>query len=200
MTLGTDQPARPPGRGNGLPAQRWIAVADLDPRVADDLLIAMHAAGIAARTEPTPAAVGGYMEVRLPDRPVDRLFADADAETRARELVAAELAETPETTETLLPPSGWRPQLSGEGTLTGDPAQEDHYQPPAAPPLPRLRPATVGSLAAIALGIVILVVGFDGGAFGVLGVVAIIGGIASLVWHMNDGPPKDSGWDDGAVL
>ena len=27
----------------------------------------------------------------------------------------------------------------------------------------------------------------------------LIGGVVSLIWHMKQGPPNDSGWDDGAV-
>jgi hypothetical protein len=39
-----------------------------------------------------------------------------------------------------------------------------------------------------------------GGAFEWLGILAIVGGGAELVWHVKDGPPTDSGWDDGAVV
>lgn len=87
-----------------------------------------------------------------------------------------------------------------ETSVGTDPAQEDHFVPPAAPPLPALRPVTLGSLAAIIVGIVIVVTGLAGGSLEWLGIVAIIGGAVSLVWHVKEGPPEDSGWDDGAVV
>jgi hypothetical protein len=189
-----DQPPSRPARSNGLPAHAWTPVADLDPRIAGDVLITMHANGIAAYVEPTPAAVGGYLDRRLPTRLTDRLFADAAETQRARSLVAAELAES----EAIEAGSGVL--LAVDVAPSTAPVEDDHFSPPAPPPLPRLRPSTVGSLAAIVLGVVILVSGYDGGEFGVLGVIAIVGGIGSLVWHMKDGPPGDSGWDDGAVL
>lgn len=191
MPVGQESGQRPPGRGNGLVAQAWVAVADLDPRVADDILIALHGSGIAAYVEPTPAHAGGYMEQRLPDRLTDRVFADAELGRVAREVVAAELAEIGGDDEdnALLPPAD---ETAGP--------EDEHFEPPPAPPLPRLRPSTVAGLAAILLGIVIIVSGFDGGSFSLLGVFAIVAGVASLVWHMKEGPPTDSGWDDGAVL
>jgi hypothetical protein len=195
VSVEQDQPQRRPGRGNGLPATAWSAVADLDPRIADDVLITLHAYGIAAYIEPTPAAVGGYLDHRLPHRLTDRLHADSEQLERARTVVAAELAESEHVDEgALLPPE---PGERGPGPAV-DP--EEHFDPPPPPPLPRLRPTTVTGLAAIALGIVIVVTGYDGGTFNVLGLLAIVAGAAGLIWHMKDGPPPDSGWDDGAVL
>ncbi len=199
MSVGQESSQRPPGRGNGLAAQVWIAIADVDPRVADDVLITLHANAIAAYIEPTPADGGLALEQRLPMRMTDRVFADANAVGPARRLVAAELADIDASdAETALLPAG-----ADEGHVTddldADPADE-HFVPPPAPPLPRLRPSTVAGLAAIALGIVILVTGWDGGSLSLLGVLAIAVGVGILVWHMKDGPPTDSGWDDGAVL
>jgi len=193
MTVDQDSPERRPGRSNGLPAQEWAAVADLDPRIADDVLITLHANGIAAYVEPTPDGDDIVVDEQIPRRVTDRLFADSAAGEQARGIVTAELAEREQVTEggELLPP---------DMLVAGAEPEDDHFSPPPPPPLPRLRPSTIASLAAIALGIVILLSGYDGGEFGVLGVIAIVIGIGSLIWHMNDGPPKDSGWDDGAVL
>jgi hypothetical protein len=55
-------------------------------------------------------------------------------------------------------------------------------------------------LLAIVVGIVIVVSGFDGGSLEWLGIIGIVGGAISLVWHVRDDPPNDSGWDDGAVV
>jgi hypothetical protein len=81
-----------------------------------------------------------------------------------------------------------------------DPADQDHFEPPPPPPLPKFRQTTVLALAAIIGGIVILATQFDSGGFDWVGIIGILGGAAALIWHMNDGPPTDSGWDDGAVV
>jgi hypothetical protein len=77
---------------------------------------------------------------------------------------------------------------------------DEHYVPPPPPPLPRLHRKTIAAIASIAIGIVILATNLDGGTFTVLAVLAILAGLGSLVWRMHDGPPTDSGWDDGAVV
>jgi hypothetical protein len=79
-------------------------------------------------------------------------------------------------------------------------ADNEHFEPPPAPPLPKLRGVTVSALAAMVVGILILAFHVDGGDLAWLGVFAIVGGAASLVYNMRSGPPTDSGWDDGAVL
>ena len=56
------------------------------------------------------------------------------------------------------------------------------------------------SIAAIVVGIVILLTGYDNGQFFWFGIVALVAGVGTLIWHMKDGPPIDSGWDDGAVV
>ena len=84
-----------------------------------------------------------------------------------------------------------------EEPVAGD---DEHFVPPPPPPLPRLHRKTIAAIASIVVGLVILATNFDGGTFTVLAVLAILGGLASLVWRMHDGPPTDSGWDDGAVV
>jgi hypothetical protein len=86
-----------------------------------------------------------------------------------------------------------------------DDEEEGHYEPPPPPPLPKLDLTT--KLAWVAL--------FGGPAYLLLAamaewqmegwalftaVAAFIGGFVALVVRMGDGPPNDSGWDDGAVL
>jgi hypothetical protein len=58
----------------------------------------------------------------------------------------------------------------------------------------------MGALAAIALGVVLLVTNFGGGDFAWPAIGAIIGGAVALIWNVKNGPPTDSGWDDGAVV
>lgn len=78
--------------------------------------------------------------------------------------------------------------------------EDDHFVPPPPPPLPKLRRATLGALGAILFGIALLVTNFAGGAFQWPAIFAIIGGGIALVWNVKNGPPTDSGWDDGAVV
>jgi hypothetical protein len=87
------------------------------------------------------------------------------------------------------------------GAAPYQPLEDDeHYVPPKPPPLPKLRTVTLGALAAIIGGVVILITGLDGGQFAWVAWLAIIGGGGALVWYMKDRPPEDSGWDDGAVV
>ncbi|GAA5074255.1 hypothetical protein HNP84_009478 [Thermocatellispora tengchongensis] len=82
---------------------------------------------------------------------------------------------------------------------------DDHYVPPPPPPLPKADTST--KIAWLAL--------FGGPAYLLLAalldwhmqgwalfaaVAAFIGGFVALVVRMGDGPPNDSGWDDGAVV
>jgi hypothetical protein len=78
--------------------------------------------------------------------------------------------------------------------------EDEHFVPPPVPPLPRLRRVTVGALAAIIVGLLMLGTNFDGGSLAWLAIFAIIGGGIALVWNVKSGPPTDSGWDDGAVV
>jgi hypothetical protein len=233
-------------RDNGLRCAGYVAVGDVDPRVADALLETLRRHDIAAYVTPTPGTRGGYLEVQLPSRPIDRLFADSTRAQQASELVADALlpdeevdppVAEPEAAETGGAEAGvaearpaepeidfeasWR-QLVGslqagagslgdgslgestsvpvELTVGGDPALDEHFVPPPPPPLPRLRRVTVVALLAILAGLVVLATNLDGGSLTWLGLIALVSGVATLVWHLKDGPPTDSGWDDGAVV
>lgn len=207
-------------RDNGLRCANYAAVADLDPRVADALLAALREEGIAAYAAPT-AVTGGAMESRLPDRPIDRLWVDDSRVDRARHLVdqesASQVAAPDPDFETAWqqvlaslqatpgPASpSWPDEESAQDLESSersyDPADEDHFEPPPPPPFPRLRKSTLGSLAAIAFGLVILALHLDGGSFTPIALISILAGVVSLVYNMRQGPPTDSGWDDGAVV
>jgi hypothetical protein len=252
-------------RDNGLRCGGYKAVADLDPRMADALLEALRDHGIAAYAGPTPATSGHYMELQLPDRPMDRLYVDEEHLDRARELIEEEqghaaaavepadddrpeaapvpeppatatartsaeeseidfdaawqqllgsLQESPSSTTVRFPsaPSRAEPPTSAADPVaraedadaddydTYDPADDAHFEPPSPPPLPKLRKETLAALTAIVLGLLALATDFEDGAFTFVAILAIIGGVVSLIWHMKQGPPTDSGWDDGAVV
>ncbi len=83
-------------------------------------------------------------------------------------------------------------------------ADEEHFEPPEPPPMPTLRPRTVGGLLLICLGCVLLfapgVVALSQLVGTPLGLLTLAGGIGWLVLGLRSGPPADSGWDDGAQL
>jgi hypothetical protein len=85
-----------------------------------------------------------------------------------------------------------------------DPA-DDHYVPPPPPPLPRLDPVTKGAWLALFGGpcylLIATAVGWTvSGLTAFLAVAAFVGGFAVLVLRMDNGGPRDSGPDDGAVV
>lgn len=213
-----DEGPRPGSRDNGLRASNYVAVADLDPRVAEALLETLRGEGIAAYVSPTQGPRVQH---------TDRLYVDETRARAAADLVAAEDGpQQPRETEPqdLDVDTAWQQVLaslqSAAPTSRPWPASEDvspepeassildlddepedeHFEPPEPPPLPTFRPVTIGSLLAIIAGIFVVVTGVDGGDLWWLGTAAIIGGAISLVWHVKDGPPNDSGWDDGAVV
>lgn len=75
-------------RDNGIPAQSWAHLADVDPWVAQAALDALRDAGVAAYSVPHPGRAGPYLDVQLPDRPTDRLFVEVGARQRAVEVLS----------------------------------------------------------------------------------------------------------------
>ncbi len=73
-------------RGNGLSADAYVAVADLDPGTADALLAALRDRGVAAYAAASPEPV--------PDGDTDRLYVDVAAVEQARALIHVELTGT----------------------------------------------------------------------------------------------------------
>ncbi len=71
-------------RGNGLSADAYVAVADLDPGTADALLVALRDRGVAAYAAASPEPVL--------DADTDRLYVDVAAVEQARALITVELS------------------------------------------------------------------------------------------------------------
>ena len=116
--------------------------------------------------------------------------ADADVDT----------VHTADTTDTAGPEAEPEPIV-----IEVDPIEDEgHFVPPEPPPFPRPHPQTVGAVALFGLGLVLLlipnVLGFSAQAGLILGLLAISGGIGWLIARLRQGPPTDSGWDDGAQL
>lgn len=109
-------------------------------------------------------------------------------------------------------PSSPGPGSAATGPGSGprdSPAPEDpedeHYVPPEPPPLPKLNPGTKLAWLALFGGPAYLLI-FTAAGWPVSGVAAFlciaafIGGFAALVIRMDNGGPRDSGPDDGAVV
>jgi hypothetical protein len=83
--------------------------------------------------------------------------------------------------------------------------EDDHYVPPPPPPLPKADMSTKLAWLAMFGGpaylLVAVLLGWDMPGWALFaGVAAFIGGFVALVLRMGDGPPTDSGWDDGARI
>jgi hypothetical protein len=82
--------------------------------------------------------------------------------------------------------------------------EEEHFVPPDPPPLPKLRPSTVFGIILLVIGGFLLaapsVIGLEPRIATPLALVSMAAGIGWLVLRMRQGPPPDSGWDDGAQL
>jgi hypothetical protein len=86
-------PGPTPGRGNGLRAESYVAIADLDPHLADAMLDALREHGVAAYAVPiTNRQHGDFTLPRY--RPLlDRLHVDSAATDDARALLDQRLPE-----------------------------------------------------------------------------------------------------------
>lgn len=80
-----DQPT-PPSSSNGLPAQAWVAIGAIDPRLTEPLLDTLRAAGVGAYVAPfTSRRSGTHLEMRL--------WVDASLRPEAERVVTASLPE-----------------------------------------------------------------------------------------------------------
>jgi hypothetical protein len=100
-------------------------------------------------------------------------------------------------------PTGWRiPNIPWDEAVAAE--EEGHYVPPDPPPLPRLRAGTLFGILLMLVGVLLLtgpeLIGLAPRIATPLALVALAGGIGWLVLRMRQGPPPDSGWDDGAQL
>ncbi len=211
--------------GNGLSADTYVPLADVDPDVGEELLVALRRARIPAYVEPAGEAPLRRLFVasadradartvveaasRMPllplnplegvdtDAEFDALVGDWDVDT-IRAVRAAERDLTREDAD-------WRARLEPgfPGTSAAD--DEEHYVPPPPPPLPRLSAATIFALIILAASIVVLAVGdqlgLDSDVALLLGVGGILTGAGMLIMRLRARPPEeeDDG-DDGAIV
>ncbi len=105
-----------------------------------------------------------------------------------------------------IPRPTWPDELEDERGHEGDGAEDDdHFVPLPPPPVPPAQPATRWALLAIAAGVGLLMLSAfgnlqDTSTMAFLGLVGIVGGFVTLIVRLHNGPPTDSGPDNGAVL
>lgn len=86
-------------RTNGLDAPSYVAIAELDPRVADAMLERLRAEQIAAYAQPPQApATGPLLDAAPPVAPAERLYVDDQAAEQARAVLEEHLAGAEEPT------------------------------------------------------------------------------------------------------
>jgi hypothetical protein len=114
--------ARRGRRDNGLVAQEYAVVGDVDPRIGEHLLDVLAAGGIAAYLQPATDLHPVTRTTTLPARPTDRLYADREHLGTAREyLTQLTVPEQPSGDETGLA------FLSGHGEASSGSTDEDAW-------------------------------------------------------------------------
>jgi hypothetical protein len=215
-------------KANALVATSYDALGPVDARVVEALLDSLEGAGVAAYVDAVEHApllselfVDGALRrlaedvvaIELPGLLAELRGAPAEVDDEFASIIASLEGSF----DHGVPP--WPvAEDAGARTWTRDddddeplpawnpaPYDEGHYVAPPPPPVPSAHPVTRYAIAAIVAGVILLV------AFPLLGVtvsrgwsivaaLAIVGGVGTLVWRMQDRPPTDSGPDDGAVI
>lgn len=210
--------------GNGLSADNYVPLADVDAEVAEELLVVLRRARIAAYIQSAAGAPMRRLFVASADRADARTVAEAAAHGRLVPLDPLEGVDTDAEFDALV--EGWDIDTisavrSAERDLTREDAEwrarlepgfpntsaaddEEHYVPPAPPPLPRLAAATILALVIIAASIVVLAVGYrfglDSDVAFLLGVGGILTGTGMLIMRLRARPSDDDDGDDGAIV
>lgn len=214
-------------RSNGLTANDYAPLAELDRSVAADALLALREAGVAA-----------YAVLAEDDRPHRAtLFADRAALTRARAVVHTLAPEARTIEHEQVDEAAWEQIVAGysatasepdgppQPTVTGEPDEpgqtadlyrarapephplvrddEDHFVPEPPPPPPDIDLVSRLAWAGVFGGPILLLVAtlltwVPPRAVVLVCVLGFVGGIVTLVLRMKDGPPDDP--DNGAVV
>lgn len=213
-------------RANAVPPPAaWAALTDVDTRVTQPLLDSLEDAGVAAYASAGPGETDrlhvdatrrdlaeAVVAAELPGLLAELGPATPEPEIDPFDAIIARWDAVPET------PS-W-PELENVAPARKDPpaeapeppraaprprADDDHFVPPPIPPTPPAQPVTRYAVAAVVLGLVVLVVlpligQRPAQAVFILGALSLLAGLGTLIWRMRDGPSVDDGPDDGAVI
>ncbi|WP_283133769.1 hypothetical protein [Rhizohabitans arisaemae] len=119
----------------------------------------------------------------------------------------AKPSDAPDSDRLVEPGPPGRVDEAEDGDEAGFDTEDDegHYIPPPPPPLPSLdvtaKIAWIALFGGPAYLLLSVMLGWELGGWPLFGAIAaFIGGFITLVLHMGDEPPKDSGWDNGAVV
>jgi hypothetical protein len=88
-----DAQPTPPRRGrrdNGLGADRYVPLLDVDPRIGEHLLDVLRMAGVPAYLEPAMDVEPYTRAASIPSPPTDRLWVDRERRDTARDIITAE--------------------------------------------------------------------------------------------------------------
>lgn len=196
----TAAPAGPPA-----PRPESAPAPDPQPRLSDDEVFRQIVAGFA---ETAPDPVPRWPAREDPGGPVPDLGRDLDLDLLRRRPPPVDRGPRRRRGDAALPPWVEPPRLEPDAddlaAAAADPLQDDHYVPPPPPPVPRVSLRTVGAVAVLVLGVLLLFVpqvlrqSETPGSL-LLGVVLLVGGSAALVLRVRDAPDDDAG-PDGAVV
>jgi len=205
----TDSTLPDGARSNGLPARQWVIVTATTPPIADNLLVALREAGIAAYSLPF-LDDSVYRGLSLNSPLNHQVFVDRSQRERAVEIVAREQAELAQFTGSstaefdrivsqldLAPPTSYLDELDELNEL-------DHYEPPLPEPIPKIGRATrwalFGVLGGPLLMTLIALTGIDPIGIGAwLGLAAFVAGFAALLMQAKE-HNEDEDPDGGAVV
>jgi hypothetical protein len=199
--------------GNGLDADTWVPLVDVDPDVGEQLLIALKRAAIPAYVEPAGEPHRRRLFVASADRgdarivveaatrgtdglvPLDVLVGEWDIDT----ISAVRSAERDLSRED----ADWRARLEPGFSAESAEDDEEHYVPPPPPPLPRLSGATVFALFIVIASILVLalggLMGLESDFAFLVGVGGLLVGAGLLIMRLRARPPEDED-DDGAIV
>ncbi len=220
-------PGETPRRDNGLTASTYVPLADVDPSVGEQLLLALRRARIPAYLEPAAEPERQRLFVASVDRADARTIVEVAARadgsaTRPPDLLEgvdtnaefdALIADWHVDTITAVKAAerdlsredaDWRARLEPGFASSSDDEEDEveHYVPPAPPPLPRLAAMTIWALIIMSASIVVLsvgsVFGLDSDFTFLVGVAGVLLGAGLLIMRLRARPSDDD--DDGAVI
>jgi hypothetical protein len=186
----------------------WYRAAHIPSRPTDRLWVALSA----TQTARTIIAdeQGEQLAASLPgddQRAFEQIVAGYDAQVEPGTQAWPESEDVPVVSgRPLTGPAGSEAPVPFRTWSPPQDPLDEHFEPPAPPPLPRLARPTWWAVLTLVGGILLLVVPQlvgdpVGPGLKLLAIVGIVGGFAALVWRMRDSRDQhDDDSDDGAVV
>jgi hypothetical protein len=191
-------------RTNGLSASDWIVVAATTPPIADNLLVALREAGIAAFTVPQ-VDDSVYRELSLNSPLNQKVFVDRSKQKIAAEIVTKERAEIERMAGTTdFDEIVSQLSMPSATTYLDELDRLDHFEPPVPESLPNFSKATRIALLGVIGGPLLLIVNavtqIDTTGFATwLGLTGFVAGLVALLFRTKDSDEQEPP-DGGAVV